>query len=276
MLLEDDFATELEDAPRTSSLNHPKAWVVRVIPNRRSYTGTGEWVETILRVIEDVKSLNTELERNSLREFEVFAYAHVPIVDSRSTDDIAAAIAELTGQRLTEGNTRQTCGHTGSVRARIWIARQSVVEPVINVLVEPARIWITDLVASLGEGEQQSTGIVAKNREWEPTLECRDGCKLPSTNNRIQRPIHIAAEAFAATDRELVHHAGYKAMVYVEIRHAIIEPRIVLVHVPGKRVRRANAGGGRLIVQTLRPSVDRKQRDGTGSALKLQIAGVVT
>ena len=105
MLLEHDFAAELEDAPWTSSLDDTEAWVVRVIADRRSDTSTREWVKPILRVIEDVKCLNTELERNSFGEFEVFAYAHIPIINSGSTDDVAAAIAELSGERLTEGNT---------------------------------------------------------------------------------------------------------------------------------------------------------------------------
>ena len=145
-------------------LHLTEARIIRVVSNRRSNSCRGEWIEAILVMVEDVKCLRSELERDPFCETEVFADTHIPVVDAGPSQDIAACVAKLTGKRLTEGNATQVCGDAGPVRAWIdGISRKRIVEPMINILVEPAGVGIADLSTTLREAQQEAAGIIAKN-----------------------------------------------------------------------------------------------------------------
>src|SRR6266496_4963705 len=71
--LEDDFASKLQDSTGTGCQNLTEASAVRVISDRRSNCGAGEGIVPVLMMVEGVKRLSPELERNSLRKFELLA-----------------------------------------------------------------------------------------------------------------------------------------------------------------------------------------------------------
>ena len=93
---EDDLATELNNTSRVSGLNFTEAWTIRVIPHRRPNSGAGEGVESVLGVIEDIKRLNPELECDLFCKPEILPQAHVPVVEARLLNGIAARVADDT------------------------------------------------------------------------------------------------------------------------------------------------------------------------------------
>src|SRR6266700_6181094 len=64
-------------------------------------------------------------------------------------------------------------------------------------------------------------------------------------------------------------------MVHIEIRKAIVESRIVFVHMPRECVGRTHAGSCGFVVEALRPGVNRKQSNRTRPPFKFKISGVV-
>ena len=226
-------------------LHLAEARIIRVISNGRSDSCRGERIEAVLVMVEDVKRLRSELERDPFCEAEVFADTHIPIVDAGSSQDIAACVPKLAGEGLTEGNAGQVCSDAGSVRSCIdGIGRERVVEPMINVLVESAGIRIADLGATLREAQQEGTGVIAKDRKWETSLKGCNRGNLPAADGGIKRPVHVAAEVLTAADWQLIHEAIDESVVNVKIGTAVVQTRIVLIHVSGERVGRAHASCG--------------------------------
>src|SRR6266478_9944861 len=104
----------------------------------------------------------------------------------------------------------------------------------IDVFVESTRIRIANRVATIVERVQDCNVRVAVNREWEPTLKSDNGRNLPSAEGQICRFAHVASEALSAAQRQLVHGAGHKSMIDVEIGPAIVQTRIEVVHMTGE------------------------------------------
>lgn len=226
-------------------LHLAEARIIRVISNGRSDSCRGERIEAVLVMVEDVKRLRSELERDSFCEAEVFTDTHIPIVDAGASQDIAACVPKLAGEGLTEGNAGQVCSDAGSVRSCIdGIGRERVVEPMIDVFVESAGIRIADLGTTLREAQQEAAGVVAKDREWETALEGCNRGDLPAADGGIKRPVHVAAEVLTAADWQLIHEAIDEPVVDVKIRTAVVQTRIMLIHVSGERIRRTYTGSG--------------------------------
>ena len=256
-------------------LDLPETWTVRVVSNRRSDTGAGEWIEPVLVVVESVKCLRSELERYSFGELEIFTQTHVPIVDPGAPQGVATANTELAGKWLAESDSSQVSSHTTAGGRGVRIRRDGIVEPVVDVLVESAWIRIADLGAALSERRQIKQIVVAKNREWESLLESGDIGNLPTADNQIQRLTHIAPKALAAPDWQLIDRTGYKAVINVEVRAAIIQTRVQFVHVACEGIGGTYAGSSGFVVEALRPRIYRQQRKRTSPPLQLQISGVV-
>jgi len=188
-------------------------------------------------MVEDVKRLSPELERDSLREFEIFADAHIEVVDSWAAENVPPCVAELAIKGLTESHTRQISGDAapGSVlTVRSWSRGDHIVEPVIEILMKPTRIRIADLVTTIVEAEHHEQVVVTDNGEWEPALETRDGCDLPSAERQIRRLVHAASKAFASAKGQLVYQARHKSVVNIEIRTAIVQTRVKVIHMSGE------------------------------------------
>jgi hypothetical protein len=204
-------------------LHLTEARIVGVVADGRSDSCRGEWVEPILVMVEDVKCLRPELERDSFCEAEVLADTHIPVVNTRPPQEITPCIPKLAGERLTEGNATQICCDASSVRARIdGISRKRVIEPMIDILVESAGIRIADLSTTLREAQQQAASVVTQNRKRKAALERCDRGDLPAADGRIKRSVHIAAKVLAAPDRELIHETIDEPVVNVKIGTAVI------------------------------------------------------
>lgn len=119
---EDDLASKLNDPARMGGLNLTETGVIGVISDGRTDSRAGERVEPVLVMVEQVKRLSPELERGPFCELEVLAYTHIPVVDSRATQDVAARVAILTIERLAEGNSGQIGGHTACGCGRVWVS----------------------------------------------------------------------------------------------------------------------------------------------------------
>src|SRR5438105_3477002 len=109
-------------------------------------------------MVEDVERLSPELERDSLSKFEIFTYSHIPIIDPRSAKYVSSTVAKLTVKRLAESCVVQVWSNAARFELVIGISgqcrvRDVIVEPVIEVLVEPARIRAADLVTTIIEAE---------------------------------------------------------------------------------------------------------------------------
>ena len=128
--LEDELSSQLEDSPRSCGNYFAVLRVVRVVIHRTRYARAGEWVISVLGMIEDVERLRSELEPDPLCEIERLPETNVPVVDARLPQNIAAAAPKLAGKRLCEGRC---------------------VEPLVYALLESARIRLANLVGSLRE-----------------------------------------------------------------------------------------------------------------------------
>ena len=99
---------------------------------------------------------------------------------------------------------------------------------------KPTRIRIADLVTTIVEAEHHEQVVVTDNGEWEPALETRDGCDLPSAERQIRRLVHAASKAFASAKGQLVYQARHKSVVNIEIRTAIVQTRVKVIHMSGE------------------------------------------
>ena len=117
--------------------------------------------------------------------------------------------------------------------------------------------------------------VVGEDRVRESFLERRDTRDLPSANRQISRPVHVPAETFASTHRQLIDDTGHETVVDIKVGTAVVESLIMFVHVSRERVGRADASGRGFVVQTLSPCVNRNERDGARPAFKLHIACVI-
>src|SRR5207248_7884470 len=108
LALEVYLASELEDATWPCAdhlaevLIRRCSLIVDIIVHWARYACSCGRIEAILRMIESIESLDTKLEANSFGEFKCLVKAQVPVVDTRSTENVAATIAKLPGQRLCE------------------------------------------------------------------------------------------------------------------------------------------------------------------------------
>ena len=121
-----DLASKLQDATWARSQNLAITWIIRVVPHRRSNSSAGERIITILVMVEDVKRLSPELERDSLPEFEVFADAHIEVVDSWAAENVSPTVAELPIKSLAECNSGEAWIDTtcrGYALLISWIGR---------------------------------------------------------------------------------------------------------------------------------------------------------
>ena len=101
---EDNLAAKLEDASWSCGGNPTEDDIINVLVYCGTYGGVGQWVNSVLRVVEDVECLRAELETQSFSESKIFAYTHIPVVDARAAYHVATAVAELACERL--GKTR--------------------------------------------------------------------------------------------------------------------------------------------------------------------------
>src|SRR4051812_28585535 len=109
-------------------------------------------------MVEYIECFGSELEGCAFSELEILAKPEVPIIDPRPADNVPATISELPSKRLNESRR---------------------VEPVVDAVLAAG---ISNLIAALGEGQEQSKVVVAKNREWETFLKRSNSCDLPSTD----------------------------------------------------------------------------------------------
>jgi hypothetical protein len=111
-----------------------------IVVHRRANSRSGIGVVSILSVVEYVERLSPELEGNPLRKLEVLADPHIPVVDTRSAQDVASAATELARQRLNEA-----CS----------------VEKFVNALVKSTvRVATGDQVSPLGKGCEKTETVV--------------------------------------------------------------------------------------------------------------------
>ena len=115
------------------------------------------------------------------------------------------------------------------------------------------------------------------DRVWESSLEGGDSVQLPVPQSNIDHLRRAAEEALAAAERQIVHKTGNHAMVDVEVRQAAIESCIVIVDcslVATARI--SNAGGGRFLVDCLRPGIHTGQGQRAAAMLNLDVARIDT
>jgi len=107
---------------------------------------------------------------------------------------------------------------------------------------------------------KKTAGVRRCDRVGESSLEGGDSVQLPVSQSNIDHLRRAAEEALAAAERQIVYKTGNHAMVDVEVRQAAIESCIVIVDcslVATARV--SNAGGGRFLVDCLRPGIHTSQ-----------------
>src|SRR5882757_8801418 len=99
--LESEFAAKLENAsgPRCNHMAIGSR-VIRIVVDRRANCCRSRGIVSVLRVDENIERLRTELKAYSLGKLEVLAYSRIPIVDARSTDNIAPTVPELARKGL--------------------------------------------------------------------------------------------------------------------------------------------------------------------------------
>ena len=211
---EGNFSAELQDASGTRGNHTAEISIVRIIADRCADIGGGEWVVAILRVIEYVEGFHAELKRHAFRESEILSQTHIPVIDAWAPNDVSSAVSKLTSERL------------GEARG---------IKPLLQAF---SAAWAAPrhLIGALSERGEQSEFVVGQHREGEPFLECRDGCDLPPSQGEIGSFVYIAAKFLPPPKGQLVDQAGNETVVDVEVREAMIEARVVLVHVPGERV----------------------------------------
>jgi hypothetical protein len=175
---EDDLSSELNDASGPGGNDRAiYGTIIRIVVDRCSNTGAGKGIVAVLVMIEHVEEFCAELECNSLSELEVLADSDVPVVNAGALNDVASAVAKLSGQRLNK------CGS---------------IEPAVHAVFIS---WVANLVTPLREAEEQTEIVVAQYRERESLLErsnCRD---LPSTNGKIGSLVHVVTVVLASSDR---------------------------------------------------------------------------
>lgn len=135
----------------------------------------------------------------SFGECERFVQTQIPTIYAGFPVGIAADVPELTRERLREGGG---------------------VEPVVNPM-RAARI--SNLIATLREGDEKTQRIVTKYGEGEAFLEGGNACDFPPANGGIGHFVHTTTEALSAAQRQLIHVAGHEPVGYVEVRLLFLE-----------------------------------------------------
>ncbi len=136
-----DFASELNDATRTSGKNLAKSRIVGIIADRCTNVGRGVGVKAVLCMVEHVKGFRAELKGDPLGELEVLANPKVPVVNARTADYVSTGITELAGKRLDKARC---------------------IEPLIDALVETA-VWTATRyhVGPLSKSREQAECVIS-------------------------------------------------------------------------------------------------------------------
>jgi hypothetical protein len=137
---EHDLGAELQNPAWSGRYDRAKGCsVIRIVVHWSANAGAGERIISILVMIEHVEGFRSELESCPFSQLEVLAKSQVPVVDTRSTDDVASAVSELAGKRLNKGRG---------------------IEPLRDAVLAASR---ANLIATLGKTQQESEVVVAKN-----------------------------------------------------------------------------------------------------------------
>lgn len=206
-------------------------------------------------MVKRVKGIHVQFEPCALAEIEIFAEAHIPVVYAGLAQEVTRCVAVHTDRRLSKAAYIQALEFACEITVNI--AARSQVRALELCVKKAGRIRRSDA-------------------EWKSGLECGDARDLPTANRQIGDAIHSAGKFLAASERELVNVAGYKAMVDIEVRRTVVQRRIVVVH--GALITAAgcaDSGCGGLVVLAVGPGIDRGHGQIVSAMFKLDVHRVV-
>src|SRR5439155_12682685 len=154
-----------------------------------------------LRVVECIERLQPQLQPHFFPEFEVLEEGHVPVIDSRPTQDVPARGANHASVGLRECRRIKPLGDT-LVKSAVWISDQ--MGPIIEIV----------------EGTSQVLGV---DRVGETPLESSNAIQLPAADNQIRSFVNAGKILSAAAKGQLVDEARNQPMVHIEIRARVLE-----------------------------------------------------
>lgn len=206
-------------------------------------------------VIEGIEEVSRQLKLRVLSDVEGLSKAHIPVVNARLAQPVAARVAIHAESGLRE--------------AAEVDALQALGEVLVNIAAG-------GLICTLKESSQDSANIGCRDAVWETGLEGCDTGSLPSTDHEIGSAADAGCNLLSTADRHVVDIAGDEPVVYIEVRQSVIELGIVIVHKALKSgAGCANAGSSRFVVLTLGPGVDSGGRQAMCTVLKFDVYAVV-
>src|SRR5438093_458989 len=117
-----------------------------------------------LRVVECIERLQPQLQPHFFAEFEVLEEGHVPVIDSRPTQDVPAR---------------------GANNASVGLRECRRIEPLSDTLVKSA-VWISDQMGTIIEIVEGSSLILGIYGVGEAPLKSNDAIHLPAADNEIR------------------------------------------------------------------------------------------
>src|SRR5690348_15667877 len=200
-----------------------------------------------LRMVEGIERLQPQLQPHLFAEFEVLEQGHVPVIDSRPTQDVPAR---------------------GANHACVGLRECRRIKPLRDTLVK-SRVWISDQIGPIIEIVEGTSLILGVDRVGETSLESYNPVQLPAASNEIPRPADAGKILSASAKSQVVDEAGNQAMVHIEIRPRVLQPGIVIVDksLPA-RIGAANAGGCGFVVDALGPGVSRCEQQSARTMLQ--------
>ena len=160
-------------------------------------------------MVEGIEKVSVELELDPLTDTEVLPNTHVPVVDAWLAEPIAGCVAVNAECRLRK--TIEVDALQGFGQVVMYVATGL-------------------LVGALKECSLNSAQIRGGDAIREARLERSDTGGFPTADDQIGSTVHTTSYLLTMAKRKLIDVAGYESLIYVEIREAVIQFWMVIIH----------------------------------------------